>query len=558
MIMAWYDNGIKSYDGLNNLPTSNGVSTTASQWLVANGARTVGSITVLGSETHSFITLCTTKGGTQIQFELIPTLNEGVTLYHPTETGNVWGFRVQPTIHKGESSITSSAWGGNLPGGLVSGGNDIYEYWYRSSAGDITDEYNASRAYPLNVHGNTHTIICATDSYGMKFYSLGYSGVQTVSEEHIVNPVTMIAQIPASILNNPDWFNPAEDSLTAEERDTSNSSEVINDGRDVIYDYPGEDIGFASLPTNGVMGLGYYKIFNPTNAQLTQAFDYLWTTSWTEWYEALIRAVYKPENYIVSLMLTACPVSSSGSSRIYFGNLDTNTNAPVVNSQYAIVDCGSINVPLKYGSVLDYSPYQQAQLFIPFVGYRQINVDQIAGGTISIKYNVDLFTGSAVAQVVVSNIGSNTSVLYNYDCNVSIQVPITSDNYAQLFTSLFSMGMSTATSAGSVGGFMENIGKGIPSSLASASSTQRIEQSGHLASNTGILGHEKPFLVLQQVNQSKPQGYENFNGYPSNITASLGSLSGFTVVESIHLNIQGATEDELNEIYRLLKEGVIL
>lgn len=556
--MAWYDYGIKSYDGLNNLPTSNGVSLTPTQWLVATGCRTVGTITVIGSETHSFITLCTTKGGTQIQFEIKPFLNENVSLYHPNDTGNVWGFFVQPIIRKSGSQITSTAWGGNLPGGLLSGGNDIYEYWYRTIAGDITDEYNASRAYPLSKHGNTHTIICAVDSSGMKFYSLGYSGVQTVSEEQINNPVHLFAHIPASVLDNPDWFNPAEDGLTAEERDTSNSSEIINDSRDVIYDYPGEDIGFASLPSNGVMGLGYYKIFNPTNAQLTQAFDYLWTTSWSEWYEALIRAVYKPENYIVSLMLTACPVSSSGSSRIYFGNLDTNTNSAVVTSQYVTVDCGSITVPLKYGSVLDYSPYQQAQLFIPFVGYRQINVDQIAGGTISIKYNVDLFTGSAVAQVVISNIGSNKSALYNYDCNVSIQVPISSNNYSQLFTSLFSMGATTAVSAGSVGGFMESIAKGIPSSLASASSAQRVEQSGHLASNTGILGHEKPFLILQQVNQSKPQGYESFNGYPSNITSSLSSLSGFTVVESIHLHIDGATDEELNEIYRMLKEGVIL
>ena len=553
--MAWYDNGIVSYDGLNNLPTSGGI-TYVGAYPCALGATGCGTISVVGSDHSYYHTMTTTKGGTQILFKITPELYSG-PLYHPDETGNTWRFHIDIEIHKSGSTITAQNWGGYLPGGLVGGGTDVYDYYYRTNPGDITGIYDPSRAFPLGKSGNTHTIVTVASSAGLDFYSLGYTG--TTNADITYNcPVYHCGHIPASVLNNRNWFDPENDGLTAEERDTSGSSQIVNDGRDVVYDYPGEDIGFASLPTNGVMGIGYLKLFNPTTAQLTDAFDVLWTTSFSEWYEALIKAVYKPMNYIISLMLTACPVSSSGSQRIYFGSYDTGVSSAVVSNQYAVVDCGSINVPLKYGSVLDYSPYQQAQLFLPFVGFRSLNVDQIAGGSIAIKYNVDLFTGSAICQVVISNIGSNTSALYSYDCNVSMQVPITGDNYAQMFTSLFSMGMSTAMSAGSVGGFMESVGKGIPSSLASASSTQRIEQSGHLSSNTGVLGHEKPYLVLQQVNQSKPQGYESFNGYPSNITSSLSSLSGYTVVESIHLHIDGATDDELNEIYRLLKEGVIL
>ena len=142
-------------------------------------------------------------------------------------------------------------------------------------------------------------------------------------------------------------------------------------------------------------------------------------------------------------MLFPFTPTAGSNAEIKFGMYPTGVTAPTTG-QWASLDCGSITVPMKYGSVLDYSPYEQAQLFLPFVGVRSISVDQISGGKIYIKYNVDMLTGSATAFVKVENTGCNTSVLYTFDCNLAVQVPITSNDYSQLFTSL--MGMGTALS----------------------------------------------------------------------------------------------------------------
>ena len=68
-----------------------------------------------------------------------------------------------------------------------------------------------------------------------------------------------------------------------------------------------------------------------------------------------------------------------------------------------------------------------------------------------------------------------------------------------------------------------------------------------------------PYLIIHRPIQSLAKTYAQNKGYTSNISATLSSLTGYTEVEYIHLTgINGATDSELNEIERLLKDGVII
>lgn len=59
-------------------------------------------------------------------------------------------------------------------------------------------------------------------------------------------------------------------------------------------------------------------------------------------------------------------------------------------------------------------------------------------------------------------------------------------------------------------------------------------------------------------NLSLPDNYGHYYGYPCNMTLKLGELSGFTVVSDCHLDGFRCTKSELDEIERLLKQGVVL
>jgi hypothetical protein len=58
---------------------------------------------------------------------------------------------------------------------------------------------------------------------------------------------------------------------------------------------------------------------------------------------------------------------------------------------------------------------------------------------------------------------------------------------------------------------------------------------------------------------SHPKNYEKYKGRPSNITASLSSLRGYTEIDSIITSgFSTASSSEIEEIKSLLSSGVYL
>ena len=85
----------------------------------------------------------------------------------------------------------------------------------------------------------------------------------------------------------------------------------------------------------------------------------------------------------------------------------------------------------------------------------------------------------------------------------------------------------------------------------------QISHSGSISGSAGMLGVKTPFILVEYPEQSLADNYAHFVGYPSNMKETLGSLSGYTEVEQVLLNIPG-TDDELAELIEALKGGVYL
>ena len=84
------------------------------------------------------------------------------------------------------------------------------------------------------------------------------------------------------------------------------------------------------------------------------------------------------------------------------------------------------------------------------------------------------------------------------------------------------------------------------------------KHSGAIGSASAMLAVKQPYLYLKTPSEAVPEGYEKYCGFPANITTRLGSLSGYAVVEDIRLNGLVATSPEVEEIYQLLKSGIII
>ena len=85
-----------------------------------------------------------------------------------------------------------------------------------------------------------------------------------------------------------------------------------------------------------------------------------------------------------------------------------------------------------------------------------------------------------------------------------------------------------------------------------------ISHSGNMGGSVGFLGKRTPYLITIRPNQSIPNNYGHFFGYPSNLSGQLSSFSGFTTCSAIEAKAISGTDSEMEELIELLKGGVYL
>ena len=335
------------------------------------------------------------------------------------------------------------------------------------------------------------------------------------------------------------------------------------------YDDSSDPIDYPSLPTGGAISTGSIKSFLVDDVRVKAMFRRLWNSSLFDvitWQ----KIIEEPLDAIVSLNVIPCVPTTSGSGSIQLGNIDTEVIAPIINNQYMTIDCGSLTVPEFFGSALDYSPYVKVDCFLPFIGIRPLKPEDVINQTIGIKYNLDILTGNLSASIKCGQ-----SVLYKFQGNCKATVPLTSRIFSALETVMKGAGMvANAYATGAMmassreGATAETVtnaavnnaaGAAVNSALNVALSKVQIQRSGDISGSTGLLDDFVPYLIIHRPQQSLAQNFKAFKGYPSNISAILSSLTGYTEVEYVHLTgISGATDAELTEIEALLKSGVII
>lgn len=322
------------------------------------------------------------------------------------------------------------------------------------------------------------------------------------------------------------------------------------DEDDPAYDPFSDPVDFPDMPTGGdALSSGFIRAYTPTSSQLQSIARKLWSDDFVE---TIKKIQNDPMEAIISLHSIPFSVGS-GNAHCVVGNYDTEISVPVVGGQFNRRNLGSIRVPEHWASALDYSPYVTIDIFLPYVGVRSLQVDDIIGRTITVEYLVDVLTGSAVCHIKCGD-----SVLYSYNCNMAMQIPMSMSSMGPLLQSI--MGASANIINGAVA---SGIGGAVGGALGSAinvatSKHSQISRGSSLGGNFGCLSNFVPYLIIHRPIQSLASGFAHFKGYPSNITATIGSVSGYSEVESVHLTGIPCTDIERDEINALLYNGVIV
>lgn len=330
-------------------------------------------------------------------------------------------------------------------------------------------------------------------------------------------------------------------------------------GGDGELDLTSDVITLPSVPTS-FSETGFVQVFIPSLSQINELSGYLWSSNF---FENFLKLFNDPMDILISLSMLPFPVQSSGSRLVYAGNVVTTVTMPFTSQQYVEIDCGSLFIKNFYNAYIDYDPYTTCEIFLPYIGYQKLSTDSIMGKTIKVKYRVDIITGICSAFILCNDI-----LFYTFSGSCACSIPISSQSYNSIAQGVLSIATSTVlaskptkTAKGiETSSARENGGK---SALASASSNVMslkpdVQRSGSVSSNVGMLGAQKPHLIITVPNVCLPKNQNKYLGLPSFMSVKLSSLTGFTVVENIRLENLTCTEPEKEEIMQLLKGGVII
>lgn len=323
-----------------------------------------------------------------------------------------------------------------------------------------------------------------------------------------------------------------------------NKSDVVND-----------DIDISGLPSVSALGAGMFQMFNPNASQIAALSGFLWSSAFS--LDSFKKLFSDPMQAILSLSLTPATPAVSTATDVIIGNVSSGINMPPVTSQYVQMDMGSVTINEIWGNSLDYSPTTRVSIYLPYIGIRQLDVDDVMRATLHLVYNIDLFTGQAVAQIHISRDNTN-SVLYEFSGNVNTSVPLTASNYSSLINGIMSAGLAIGATAVSGGAAAPAASLAITSGINVMGNKSVIQRGGSSNGNTGALGQQTPYLIFQRPVQSMPEQYAHLEGFPANYSCTLGSISGYTEVEQIVISGTYATDEENKEIEILLKGGVYL
>lgn len=387
---------------------------------------------------------------------------------------------------------------------------------------------------------------------------------------------------PEIPLTNPTIINQELiDSLVDELANTLDPQPSQSSGIIPVPDLPGigDPPTFPSIiPASGP---GFIHVYNPTPAEFVAFGSWLWVTYADATIDKILNNPF--DGVIGAHELYATP-NTSGSDNIRSAFLTCPTTAALVPNRYSEIDCGTVIVPEFYGNYLDYSPYSQAYIYLPFIGINEVSIDDIVGHAVKIIYRVDSYSGSCIAMIFVAKDGYQ-NLCYQFAGSCSVEVPMAGGSQAAIKAgemqaeayaragianaalsgaAAIGSGLAAGGVAGGLLGGLSMLG-GVAGAwysgqrnldAARIANKSSVQHSGQFGASHGAMGKKEPFIIIRNPIQVKVTNYNEDYGYPAHKRVIIGGCSGYLRVREVNVISAHATDEEKMAIEAALKNGV--
>ena len=333
------------------------------------------------------------------------------------------------------------------------------------------------------------------------------------------------------------------DGSTFTVKDGEEGSKIVTDDDDDGYSDDKDDDENDNDTSDVSSGIGVLTTtFKMTKDRLQQLGRFLWGSNIFDNFSLICN---NPIENIISCK--SIPLSLDGSTqKIILGNVDTGVNGDKVSNNFAKQNIGSIAIAEKYHNFLDYAPYTNVIIYLPYVGFKELDTNLVMGKTLSISYTVDIITGGCLCQIK-----SNNVKLYEFNGNMGIDIPITASNRAQVEAGYISSGIGIASSVAS-----GNIVGAVTSLINSAESQYHYASTSSPNPMCVASTNRTCYVILDRPTYQTLKSFNHTRGKKCYLTKTINTLKGYTICDE-HIDLSGirATESEKEELIRLLSGG---
>lgn len=333
------------------------------------------------------------------------------------------------------------------------------------------------------------------------------------------------------------------DGSTFTVKDGDEGSKIVTDDDDDGYSDDKDDDENDNDTSDVSSGIGVLTTtFKMTKDRLQQLGRFLWGSNIFDNFSLICN---NPIENIISCK--SIPLSLNGTTqKIILGNVDTGVNGDKVSNNFTNQNIGSISITEKYNNFLDYAPYTNVIIYLPYVGFKELDTNLVMGKTLSISYTVDIITGGCLCQIK-----SNNVKLYEFNGNLGIDIPITASNRAQVEAGYISSGIGIASSVAS-----GNIVGAVTSLINSAESQYHYASTSSPNPMCVASTNRTCYVILDRPTYQTLKSFNHTRGKKCYLTKTINTLSGYTICDE-HIDLSGirATDSEKEELIKILSGG---
>ena len=223
---------------------------------------------------------------------------------------------------------------------------------------------------------------------------------------------------------------------------------------------------------------------------------------------------------------------------------------------------------------LDYEPYTRYEIYLPFYGWYSLSYVGLEGHRLLVYYAVNYENGSA--EVYIEDF-TDRKILFSAPCQVGIPLSLSSTNAEEIaaqktalqnnmILGLVGAGISLVGSVIAVNpaGALAAGAQGVGALVQYQNQTSLLFQRAQSTHNGSAGAAYSSMYVKVRITRAKVRQsfdlskFAHQYGRPLREIRKLNTLSGFTLVSSIHLEELGAFDSEKAEIEASLLSGVLL